>query len=180
MTTHTVPLPNKKYDVIYADPAWRYQFGYKKRAIENHYPTMLIEDIKNLDVKSIRNKNAVLYLWATAPKLAESLSVIESWGFVYKTNMVWVKDKIGMGYWCRNQHELLLIATYGNISPPEQSLRISSVFDCRRGRHSEKPLEIKHRITDMFPTQSKIELFARPLPMFKDTEDGWDYWGNEV
>ena len=102
----------QKYSIIYADPPWKYDFAETaNREIENQYPTMEIEKIKSINVSEFRHTDAVLYLWATAPKLLESLSVMEAWSFAYKTNMVWVKDKIGMGYWARSQHELLLIGT---------------------------------------------------------------------
>ena len=81
-----------KYDVIYADPAWRYDFSKSKsRDVENQYPTMTIDDICNLPVKNMTNENAVLYMWATAPKLPEAMKVIEAWGFKYVTHGIWDK-----------------------------------------------------------------------------------------
>ena len=62
--------------------------------------------------------DCVLYMWATAPKLREALQVVAAWGFEYVTNAVWVKDRIGMGYWFRGRHELLLVAKRGAVSPP--------------------------------------------------------------
>ena len=60
----------KKYKIIYADPPWRYDFSKKDvDSIEAHYPTMSIEEICALQVPS--EDNALLYLWATAPKLRE-------------------------------------------------------------------------------------------------------------
>lgn len=39
-------MPTGKYEVIYADPPWRYEHSISKsRDIENQYPTMLLEDI---------------------------------------------------------------------------------------------------------------------------------------
>lgn len=98
----------KKYEVIYADPPWRYDFSKSNsREIENQYPTMSVDEICSLKVPTA--DNAVLYLWATAPKLLEALRVMDAWGFEYKTNAVWDKQIIGMGYWFRGQHELLLV-----------------------------------------------------------------------
>lgn len=162
-----------KYDIIYADPPWRYSFSKShSREIENQYPTMTLEEIKALDVPA--KENAVLYLWATAPKLPEALSVMEAWGFTYKTCAVWDKVLMGMGYWFRGRHELLLVGTRGKFSPPDPKLRLPSVFTVRRGKHSEKPDCLRDRIGLQFPDVSKIELFARKrVP-------GWDAWGNEV
>jgi N6-adenosine-specific RNA methylase IME4 len=66
----------KLYDVIYADPPWRYSFSKSSsRKIENHYNTMTLDDICSLQVPS--KENSVLYLWATAPKLIQALKVMD-------------------------------------------------------------------------------------------------------
>jgi len=163
----------KKYSIIYADPPWKYNFSKSKsRKIENQYQTMSLEQICSLKVPSA--DNSVLYLWATAPKLLEALSVMKSWGFEYKTQAVWNKKKIGMGYWFRGQHEILLVGTKGRFGPPEQEYRRSSVFEFERGKHSKKPDEIRELIKEWFPDASRVELFCR-YPA-----EGWDVWGNEV
>lgn len=161
------------YQVIYADPPWRYDFSRSEsREIENQYPTMTVEEICALDIPS--STNAVLYLWATAPKLPEALRVMEAWGFTYKSCMVWDKEILGMGYWFRGQHELLLVGVKGKMSPPAGALRVSSVLRERRGKHSAKPARFRELIASWFPNKPKLELFARVKP------DGWDTWGNEV
>ncbi len=166
-------MMNEKYSVIYADPPWSYRHcASNSRRIENQYDTMSLDDIKLLPVPS--EDNAVLYLWATAPKLQEALGVMLAWGFDYRTCMVWDKEIIGMGYWFRGQHELLLVGVKGAFSPPGQSLRVSSVLRHRRSRHSQKPNVIRDWIDAWYPSFSKIELFARAKAM------GWDTWGNEV
>ena len=165
----------KKYSVIYADPPWRYDFSKSNsREIENQYPTMMIEEIKNLPINLISDENAVLYLWATAPKLLEALDVMKAWGFQYKSNCIWDKEIIGMGYWWRGQHELLLVGTKGKFSPPTQEIRESSVYREKRTKHSKKPSHFRDKIFEYYPDLSKIELFSRE-PII-----GWDVWGNEV
>lgn len=107
----------KKYQVIYADPPWRYEHAISKsREIENQYPTMLLKDIKALDIPA--EKNSVLFMWTTAPKVAEALEVLLAWGFKYRTCAIWDKQCIGMGYWFRTQHEVLLVGVKGTFSPP--------------------------------------------------------------
>ena len=163
----------KKYDVIYADPAWKYDFSKSdSRQIENQYQTMSIDEICSINIPA--NDNCVLYLWATAPKLLEALKVINAWGFQYKTQAIWDKEIIGMGYWFRGQHEILIVATKGKFSPPEQSLRISSIIKEKRTKHSKKPLYVRDMIDKWFPNTNKLEMFART------TGIGWDVWGNEV
>jgi N6-adenosine-specific RNA methylase IME4 len=162
------------YPVIFADPPWRYDYAETdNRAIENQYPTMPIEDICALPVASIATDDCVLFLWATSPKLIEALDVVKAWGFTYKTCMVWAKDKIGMGYYARQQHELLLIATRGAPPTPAPADRPSSVITATRGEHSAKPDEFYEVIERMYPALPKVELFCR------SPRAGWSAWGNQ-
>lgn len=166
-------IPAGKYEVIYADPPWRYDFSETKaRDIENQYPTMDLESIKALKIPS--SDNSVLFLWATAPKLPEAFEVMEAWGFSYKTCSVWDKEKIGMGYWFRGQHELLLVGTKGQVSPPPPQARESSVYRESRGEHSAKPKRYYEMIESMFPGKAYLELFAR-----SKHSDDWEVWGNQ-
>ena len=168
-----IPFLDKKYQIIYADPPWRYNFSNtKNREIENHYDTMTLEDIKNINVPS--DDNCILYLWATAPKLLEAIEVMKSWGFTYKTQSIWDKEIIGMGYWWRGQHEILMVGVKGKMSPPEQCNRESSVYREKRTKHSKKPMHYKLFIERSFPNTKKLEMFARQKTL------GWDVWGNDV
>jgi len=161
------------FPVIYADPPWRYEFAEDRgRQIENHYPTMPLDEIKALKVPAA--DDAVLFLWVTSPKLPEGLEVLAAWGFQYVTCMVWVKDRIGMGYYARQQHELLLIGKRGNLPVPDPEDRPSSVITAPRGQHSAKPDEVYELIERMYPLHDKCELFQRrPRP-------GWAGWGNQA
>ncbi len=161
------------YDLIYADPPWRYSFSKSKsRDIENHYPTMTLDEICVLDIPA--NKNSVLYLWTTAPKMIEGLKVMDAWGFKYKSQAIWDKVNVGMGYWFRGRHEILLVGTRGKFSPPPQGLRCPSVIESKRGRHSKKPEVVRELIESWFPEAKKLEMFCRYPTV------GWDAFGNEV
>lgn len=184
------------FDLILADPPWRYDFASKKnQRIENHYPTMALTDICALDVHSICNPQAILFLWATAPKLREGLKVMEAWGFEYKTFDVWLKvptdkhrDQLilddalrpagsqtkGLGYYWRNRHEPLLVGTRGGFSPPHPSRRLRSGFSAEVREHSRKPEIARQRIEAMYPDAKRVELFAR------ERHEGWAHWGNEL
>ncbi|OPY59419.1 MAG: hypothetical protein A4E55_00231 [Pelotomaculum sp. PtaU1.Bin035] len=169
----TVELPKGTFNVILADPPWKYKFSEtESRAIENQYPTMELEDIKNLKIPSA--DNSVLFLWATAPKLEEALQVLNAWGFEYRTCAVWDKEVIGMGYWFRVQHELLLVGVKGNFAPPTPDNRISSVIREKRDKHSKKPEQIYDLIEKMFPNGKFLELFAR-----ENKRTNWTVWGNQ-
>lgn len=167
---------DQSYPIVYADPPWRYEHSATvSREIENQYPTMALEEICALPVSAIATPDAVLFLWTTSPKLAESLQVVEAWGFVYRTCMVWDKERIGMGYYARQQHELLLICTRGDLPSPEPENRPASVQRIRRDpEHSAKPQEFYALIESMYPEYDRIELFAR------NARDGWMAWGNQA
>lgn len=166
-----------RYPVIYADPPWRYEnppIGASNRSIENHYPTMTLDEICALPVSQIATDDAMLYLWATAPKLFECMSVITTWGFEYRTCAVWDKELIGTGYHFRNQHELLLIAKRGEIPPPAAGTQPSSIYRERRRDHSVKPSFFYEMIEAAYPQLPKIELFSR------SPRQGWAAWGNQA
>lgn len=169
----TPKLPEGKYQVIYADPAWEYSNSGISGAAENHYPTMATDDICNLPIKDMSDDNAVLFMWVTNPLLEDAIRVVTAWGFEYKTNIVWIKDKAGQGFYVKGQHELLFIATKGSFTP-DSSLYIRSVIETKREEHSRKPAIFYETIEKMYPDTKKVELFARKK------REGWESWGNEL
>ena len=172
-------LPTGKYGVVVADPEWRFEPRSRQtgmdRAADNHYPTSTLELIKSRDVASIAADDAVLFLWATAPMLPEALSVMEAWGFRYKSNYVWLKNRIGTGYWNRNAHEHLLIGVRGNIPAPAPGTQWDSVVEAAVGEHSAKPPIFLEMVEEYYPNLPKIELNRRG-----PVRPGWDAWGNEA
>ena len=165
----------ERYPVIYADPPWRYEhIETESRAVENQYPTMALDEIKALDLDAIALDDCVLFMWATSPKLAEAFEVLQAWGFEYRTCAVWDKQKIGMGYYFRQQHELLLVAVRGQPLTPAPANRPSSVLSFPRGEHSAKPAEVYELIEAMYPELPKLEMFCR------SPRDGWCAWGNQA
>jgi N6-adenosine-specific RNA methylase IME4 len=165
------PLPKGQFDVILADPPWEYYLPLRGSP-EMHYGVMSAEKIGALKVPSA--KDSILFLWATNPKLKEALEVMESWSFTYRTNMVWVKDRIGTGYYSREKHELLLLGTKGKFGPPAEEKRPPSVMELPRRGHSAKPDEVYEIIEKMYPGRKYLELFAR------GKRKGWFQWGMEV
>jgi len=171
----TAPLPDRRFPIILADPPYRYERQWAvSRNIENHYPTMSTEDICALPVADLATADAMLFLWTPPPLLTDAIAIMEAWGFGYVTNAVWVKDKIGMGVYLRQQHELLLICKRGNCIVPDPSLLSPSVIQAPRRAHSEKPDEAYELIERMYPDLPKIELFAR------NAREGWAVWGNQA
>lgn len=180
-TSHT-PLPNTRYSIIYADPPW--QFDSKMRgkvgapwdnSPERHYPTMSTPDIKAIPVQQITAEDALLFLWVTGAHLDVGIEVGRAWGFDYKTvGFVWDKQRLNPGYYTLQQCEYCLVFKHGRIPQPRGKRNIRQFLSEHRRLHSQKPDTVRHRIIEMFPTQNKIELFAR------QRVPGWDAWGNEV
>jgi N6-adenosine-specific RNA methylase IME4 len=87
---------------------------------------------------------------------------------------VWLKDRIGTGYWFRNKHELLLVGTKGSVPAPAPGEQYESVIEAAVHAHSAKPPAFAEMIDELFPSVLGVELFAR------EQRTGWHVWGNEV
>jgi len=172
-------LPQKKYGVILADPEWKFKPWSQEtgmdRAADNHYPTSELCDIAARDVVEIAADDSVLYLWGTIPMLPQAFAVMRAWGFDYKSAHIWGKDKIGLGYWARENCEVLLIGTRGKPPAPAPGTQRNHLIIADRGEHSAKPEYFLEMIERHFPTLPKIELNRRG-----PARPGWDAWGNEA
>tara|TARA_R100000654_G_scaffold3798_1_gene12181 strand:- start:1041 stop:1601 length:561 start_codon:yes stop_codon:yes gene_type:complete len=170
------------YQIVYADPPWDYnrvQHRGKGKPTSGgaatHYNTHNAKDIAKLDVASICDKDCLLFLWTTSPHLDQAFDLIRAWGFKHATiAFVWDKQRSNPGYYTMSQVEICLVAKRGKIPQPRGARNIRQLVSEKRRAHSQKPDEVRKRIEAMFPTQKKIELFARCRP------EGWDVWGNEA
>jgi len=160
------PLPPGTFQVVYADPPWEEGSGAKQ-----HYPTMSTAEIAALQIPSA--DDAALFIWEVTGLRAETTTVIDAWGFTFKSELVWVKSSIGPGNYVRNRHEKLLIAIKGNYPVPLHCF--DSVIEAPRSRHSAKPACFYELIERMYPGATRLELFARGKK-----RPGWTAWGNEV
>ena len=174
------PFPERRYQVIYADPPWGYRNRGTRGAAGRHYQTMELEEIKALPVQEIAAGDCALFLWATFPCLPEALEVIGAWGFTYKSAaFVWAKRNPkspgwfwGLGNWTRSNPEVCLLAVRGR--PKRVSAAVHSLIEAPVGRHSAKPEEARRRIVELMGDVPRVELFARAQA------EGWDVWGDEV
>jgi N6-adenosine-specific RNA methylase IME4 len=186
-------LPEKKYDIIYADPPWDYggkmQFdksGKKEvninwnnnifiSAANFKYPTLKTEEMMKIPINEIAKDDCLLFMWVTNPHLSQGIELGKAWGFAYKTvAFVWDKMNHNPGQYTLSYCELCLVFKRGKIPKPRGARNIKQLVREPRGEHSEKPLEVLKGIEQMFPTQERIELFARHKP------EGWDVWGLDV
>ena len=175
----------EKYAVIYADPPWQYTSGdqhsteEQETVLEDHYPSMKLADICALPQAELAATDCVLFLWCTSPTLEEAISIIDAWGFKYKTcAFTWVKVRLdgvplrGMGSYTKSNIEICLLGMRGHIKAIDKTIP-QILMEPRRG-HSVKPPIVRDRIVQLFGDLSRIELFARQRTL------GWDVWGNEV
>jgi len=181
----------KKYKLIIADPPWQYFNKMKARnqktgelfdvSSRSRYNTLSIKEICDLPIiKQIVDKNCVLFLWSTAPMLADAFTVMKAWGFKYKTVIVWRKVfSLGLGFWFRGQCEFCLLGIKGKVK----------AFRCQKPnffqthmvktplKHSQKPediFQLIEPIMEKYNLHPAIELFARRK------RKGWDCWGDGV
>lgn len=169
-----------KYKTVYADPPWNETGGGQiKRGADAHYSLMKTPDIIEYMKQIPIDDNAHLYLWVTNNHLRDGLRVVDALGFRYITNIVWVKDRIGLGQYFRGQHELCLFCVKGNlpykskINDNRSCCVYSTVINARRTEHSKKPLEI-YNLIENTSYEPFIEVFAR------SHRNGWDVMGNEI
>ncbi len=159
-------LPTGPFQVIVADPPWRYETGS-----DLPYPTMSIQEIKAIPVTDIADKNAILWLWTTNAHLRVSFEVVEAWNFEYKTLLTWVKDRMGTGEWLRGQTEHCLLAIRGK--PVFLNGCHRTVLEAARREHSRKPEEF-YRLVEATCPGEKVELFSR------QERTDWTTFGNDT
>ena len=170
-----------KYDVIVADPPWPYeskrmvlQNGQHTEGVSDRYDVMTMDDMLELDVKSVAAKKSICFMWVTGPKLKEGIELLESWGFKYRTiAFVWNKQVPMPGYYTMSQTEMVLVGKRG-AAPKRVKFNTRQIVDVVRMKHSQKPEEVQDRIEETYPNTNKLELFARRK------RAGWTCLGNEI
>jgi N6-adenosine-specific RNA methylase IME4 len=160
-----------RFRTIYADPPWPYTNTRSRGAAARHYPSMSLEEIAALPVRNLAEDSAHLHLWVTNAFLLDAKGVIESWGFRYRSMLVWCKPNLGCGNYWRVSHELLLFGVRDRLPFRDHAQR--SWLCLPRGAHSSKPDQIRLLIEKCSPPPY-LELFARRL------SPGWTVWGNAI
>lgn len=175
----------RKFRTILADPPWQFTNRTGKVAPEHkrlsRYGTMGLDDICNLPVADIADEKCHLYLWVPNALLPEGLKVLHSWGFTYKSNIIWHKvrkdggsDGRGVGFYFRNVTEIILFGVRGKnnrtLDPGRSQVNLLAT---RKREHSRKPDE-QYDLIEACSPGPYIELFAR------GKRKGWDSWGNQA
>ena len=177
-------IEDKKYGVILADPPWRFENRTGKMAPEHkrlkRYPTLSLEEIKEIPVHLVAGNNSHLYLWVPNALLIEGIEVMQAWGFKYKSNLIWHKvrkdgepDGRGVGFYFRNTTEIILFGVRGRLRTLSPGRRQVNVIKTRKQEHSRKPDELYEIIEGCSPGPF-LELFAR------GARSNWDVFGNQA
>uniref|UniRef100_UPI004056AC77 MT-A70 family methyltransferase n=1 Tax=Candidatus Electronema sp. TaxID=2698783 RepID=UPI004056AC77 len=174
----------RKFATVLADPPWQFTNRTGKMAPEhkrlNRYPTMSLQEIKELPVASIAADTAHLYLWVPNALLPDGLEVLRCWGFAYKTNLIWYKvrkdggpDRRGVGFYFRNVTEVILFGVRGKNARTLQAGRSQeNIISTQKREHSRKPDE-QYALIESCSPGPYLELFAR------GSRKNWTVWGNQ-
>ena len=175
-----IPFPNKKYNIIVVDPPYPIKKILRKtrdnQTKELDYPTMSMQEIKKLEIKTLADDDCWIFLWTTQKYLFESKDLLEHWGFNYLCLMAWKKTygiSAGMPLFGFQWNAEFILVGY-NKKPdiyPKRKL-IPLIFEAENIKHSKKPDKFYNLIENL--GKEKIDIFAR------NTRHGWDVWGNEV
>ena len=187
--TTTPETDAKKYKIIYADPPWSYtNKSLNRGGAERHYKTTDINELCNINVNDISDKNSIMFMWVTFPMLKKGLDLLDAWGFEYRTNgFTWIKTNkinggvyMGMGGYTRSNAEICIIGVKGK-GVKRVNCGIRQVQHHTVTKHSEKPVAFRNDIeklygidknnTDNFP---RLEMFAR------SAAPGWDVFGDQA
>jgi N6-adenosine-specific RNA methylase IME4 len=178
-------IDGRRFGAILADPPWQFQNKTGKVAPEHRrlarYRTLSLEEIRALPVDAAAAEVAHLYLWVPNALLPEGLSVMQAWGFRYKSNLVWHKvrrdggsDGRGVGFYFRNVTEIVLFGVRGrNARTLQAGRRQVNLLATRKREHSRKPDEL-YPIIEACSPGPFLELFARGV------RPGWTQWGNQA
>lgn len=178
-------LDRQKFATVMADPPWRFTNRTGKVAPEHkrlaRYPTMDLQDICDLPVAEHLEDTAHCYLWVPNALLPDGLRVLKSWGFEYKSNIIWHKvrkdggsDGRGVGFYFRNVTEIVLFGVRGkNARTLGAGRRQVNLFSTRKREHSRKPDE-QYGIIESCSWGPYLELFGR------GRRQNWTVWGNQA
>lgn len=188
MTWPFDPFPPMSYDVILADPPWRFETRSTKgeeKSPQAQYATMTFEEIAAMPVAQLARGDAILMMWACWPSLPRAIEILQAWGFNYVTGGSWHKrtkhgkTNFGTGYVMRSATEPFLIGTLGSPLTARNVRNIihadGAEIDAENRGHSRKPPEQYDLCEQLAPRALRfIELFSR------ESREGWDHWGNEA
>lgn len=177
-----------KFKVLCADPPWKFadKLPGDSRGAERNYPVLSTRELMRFPLPPLAD-DCVLFLWRVASQPQAALDVVDAWGFVAKTELIWLKKTehgkrwFGMGRTLRAEHEVCIVAAKGSPHVKNHSTRTTFVTEeldvtglsAQAGRHSEKPEQFYKIVEELFDGPY-VEMFARK------ERAGWTTLGNET
>lgn len=187
MNTVFTNLPQEKFDIVLIDPPWSYTGQQNKwGAAAKFYQTLSDDELMNFPIYNLLEKNSIVFMWATCPRLDSAINLGKSWGLYFRgVPFVWVKTKAdGTPIGAQGVRpsivkpltEMVLAFSTVKEGRPLKLFNeaIQQTVFAPRQEHSQKPEEVQTRIELMYPETKKIEIFARR------ERPGWICWGNEI
>ena len=167
----THQLPDGVFEVVVIDPPWSYgrEYDPESSRVANPYPEMDQSELLKLSPPFA--DDCVLFLWTTHKFLFDAKELMDKWGFDYKANLVWNKEKIGMGAWLRMQCEFCLVGIKGK--PAWNNTTHRDIISESRREHSRKP-ESFYTFVEQVTTGRRLDYFSRAQ------RDGWEVFGNDT
>jgi N6-adenosine-specific RNA methylase IME4 len=159
-------LPPSTYDLILADPPWR--FGTDNESSNGR--SMDVESLKAYPVPTVAAPDCVLFIWATQPRLADAVDVIRAWGFEYRSGAVWDRQRVGRGEFFNIRVEHLLVGLKGAPPVPAFDVPVENLISGPRGDH-RRPDVFHGLLESMYPNAARLELFV------ESGRSGWKAWG---
>jgi N6-adenosine-specific RNA methylase IME4 len=162
----------KRFQCIYADPPWAYSNQETRASTDNHYHTMTVEQIAAEPVEQLAADSCHLHLWTTNGFLFDAKTIMEAWGFEYRSCFIWVKSQMGIGNYWRLSHEFLLLGIRGKATNFLANDERSWMESGRTG-HSRKPSAVRDKIQRVSPGPY-LEMYGR------ERTPGWTVYGDQV
>lgn len=163
--------PEGTYRTIVIDPPWAFTNDSFRSSAASQYVTMSVEELRDLPVEQLAAPECHLHLWVPSLFVADGIALLEHWGFRFITTLVWDKQRLGLGHYFRNAHELVLFGVRGRAPP--RSVSVGTVFTGKVTRHSQKPIEFFEHVVKVSHAPY-LEMFARA------PREGWTTWGAEA
>lgn len=164
------------FKAMIIDPPWEFEIWSVRGNAKTNYDLLPIDELCALPISDLGAKDSVIFLWSTNPKLREALTVLDAWGWNYRTKFPWIKTTeghkldYGTGYWARGVSEDIMIATRGNISAPRLEGFLGLIGP--NVEHSRKPQDI-HYLAESTTVGPYLEVFGRYQ------RPGWTVFGND-
>lgn len=173
-------LYNTEYDIIYADPPWKQKKGGIRKCRPNQkrnldYETIELKDIEDIIRGVKKSENHILFIWTIDKFLIETEKMFNDYRL--HARIIWDKGNgIAPAFTVRYTHEYLLWFYKEKMIPINKDFRgkYTTILREKSRKHSQKPISAYEMIENLYPKQSKIELFAR------NRREGWSSWGNEL